>query len=89
MKSSMCGVTQQDAPETIIACYGSLEHALVAIMIAILRSSLFCEVGRFCKGRSSVLSEIVSCWYIRGMLGGVMRKCVRWKASSSVRTSEL
>jgi hypothetical protein len=89
MKSSMCGVAQQDAPELIIACDVTLEHALVAIMIAILRSSLFCEVDRFCKGRSSVLSEIVSCWYIHGILGGVTRKCVRWKARSSVRTSEL
>jgi hypothetical protein len=64
MKSSMFGVTHQDAPESIIACDVSLEHALVAIMIAILRSSLFSEVDRFCKGRISVLSEIVSCWYI-------------------------
>jgi hypothetical protein len=61
MKPSMCGVTQQDAPELIIVCDVSVEHALVAIMIAILRSSLFCEVERFCKGRSSALSEIVSC----------------------------
>jgi hypothetical protein len=61
MKSSMCGVTQQDALESIIACDVSEEHALVAIMIAILRSSLFYEVDRYCKGRSSVLSEIVSC----------------------------
>jgi hypothetical protein len=89
MKSAMCGVTQQDVPESIIACDVSLEHALVAIMIDILRSSLFFYVDRVCKGRSSVLSEIVSCWYLRGMLGGVMRKCVRWKARSSVRTSEL
>jgi hypothetical protein len=35
----MCGVTQQDVPETIMLCDVSLEHALVAIMIAILRSS--------------------------------------------------
>jgi hypothetical protein len=93
MKSAMFGVTQQDAPESIIACNVYLEHALVAIMphimIAILRSLFFCEVDRCCKGRSSVLLEIVSCWYIRGMLGGVVRKCVRWKARSSIRTSEL
>jgi hypothetical protein len=82
-------VTQQDAPESIIACDVSLEHALVAIMIAILNSSLFCDVDRVCRGRSSVLEDMVSCWHIRGMLGGVMRKCVRWKARSSVRTSEL
>jgi hypothetical protein len=61
MKFSMCGVTQQDALELIIACDVSLEHALVSIMIAILRISLFYEVDIFCKGRSSVLSEIVSC----------------------------
>jgi hypothetical protein len=37
----MCGVTQQDAPESIMACDFSVEHVLVAIMIAILRSSVF------------------------------------------------
>jgi hypothetical protein len=82
-------VTQQDAPELIIACDVSVEHELVAIMIAILNSSLFCDVDQFCRGRLSVLADIVSCWYIRGMLGGVMRKCVRWKERSSVRSSEL
>jgi hypothetical protein len=61
MKSSMCGVTQQDAPESIIACDVSVENALVAIMIAILRSSFFCDIYRFCRGRSSVLADIVSC----------------------------
>jgi hypothetical protein len=62
MKSSMCGVTQQDALQSIIACYVSVEHALVSVMIAILRSSVFCDVDGFCSGRSSVLADIVSCW---------------------------
>jgi hypothetical protein len=61
MKSSMRGVTQQDAPESIIACDVSVEHVLVAIMIAILRSSVFCDVDRFWRGRSSVLADTVSC----------------------------
>jgi hypothetical protein len=58
----MCGVTQQDAPESIMACDVSVEHVLAAIMLAILRSSVFCDVDQFCRGRSSVLSDIVSCW---------------------------
>jgi hypothetical protein len=62
MKSSMCGVTQQDDPESIMACDVSVEHVLVAIMIAILRSSVFCDVDRFRRGRSYVLSDTVSCW---------------------------
>jgi hypothetical protein len=54
-KSSMYGVTQHDAPESIMACDVSFVHAFVASRIAILRSLLFCKFGRFCSDKSSLL----------------------------------
>jgi hypothetical protein len=51
-KSSMYGVTQYDAPESIMACDVSFVHVFVAIRIAILRSSLFCKFERCCNGKS-------------------------------------
>jgi hypothetical protein len=51
-KSSMYGVTQHDAPESIMACDVSFVHVFVAIGISILRISLFCKFERFCNGKS-------------------------------------
>jgi hypothetical protein len=39
----MYGVTQHDAPASIMACDVSFVHASVAIRIDILSSSLFCK----------------------------------------------
>jgi hypothetical protein len=61
MKYSMYGVTQHDAPESIMACDVSFVHAFVAISTAILMSSLFCKFDRFCRGKSSCSSDAVSC----------------------------
>jgi hypothetical protein len=41
MKSSMYGVTQHDAPESMIACDISFAQALLAMIIAILSNALF------------------------------------------------
>jgi hypothetical protein len=90
MKSSMYGVTHHDAPKSIIACDVYLVHAMVVISMAILKSSFFCKFDLFCRGKKpSCLSDAASYRYKHGMLGGVIRKCVRWKARSSVSTSEL
>jgi hypothetical protein len=40
-KSSRCGVTQQDAPESIIDCVISCVKALLALSMAIFNSVLF------------------------------------------------
>jgi hypothetical protein len=40
-KSSRCGLTQHDAPESIIACVISCVEALIAISTAIFNSVLF------------------------------------------------
>jgi hypothetical protein len=61
IKSSMYGVTQHDAPESIIACDVSFVHVFVAIRIAILSSSLFCKFDRLCNGKSSLSSDAASC----------------------------
>jgi hypothetical protein len=61
MKSSMYGVTQHDAPESIIACDVSFDHALFAISMAILRSSLFCMFDLFFRGKSYCSSHAASC----------------------------
>jgi hypothetical protein len=76
MKSSIYGVTQYDAPESIMAWDVSLVHVFGAITIAILRSSLFCKFDQCCNGESSLLSDAASWLYIRRMFGGVIRKCV-------------
>jgi hypothetical protein len=52
MKSSIYGVTQHDAPESIMAWDFSLVHVFVAMRISILRSSLFCKFDWCCKGKS-------------------------------------
>jgi hypothetical protein len=57
----MYGVTQHDAPESIMACDVSFVHAFVAIRVDILSSSLFCKFDRFCNGKSSLSSDAVSC----------------------------
>jgi hypothetical protein len=77
MKSSIYGVTQHDAPESIMVWGVSLVHVFVAMRIAILRSSLFCKFDWCCNGKSSLSSDAASWLYIRGMFGGVIRKCVR------------
>jgi hypothetical protein len=77
MKSSIYGVTQYDTPESIMVWDVSLVHVFVAMGIAILRSSLFCKFYRCCNGKSSLSSDAASWLYIRGMFGGVIRKCVR------------
>jgi hypothetical protein len=51
-KSLMYGVTQNDAPESIMECDVSLVHVFVAIRIAILRSSLFCKFEHFFNDKS-------------------------------------
>jgi hypothetical protein len=56
----MCGVTQHDAPESI-ACDVSFAHAFIAIMIAILSSSLFWIVDLFCRDKSSLSSDAMAC----------------------------
>jgi hypothetical protein len=61
MKSSMYGVTQHDAPESMIPCDVSFVHVFVAITNAILRSSLLCMVDLFCWGKSSCSSDAASC----------------------------
>jgi hypothetical protein len=61
MKSAIYGVTQHDALESIIACDVSFVHVLVDISTAIFRSSLFCMVDIFCRGKSSCSSDVVSC----------------------------
>jgi hypothetical protein len=61
IKTSMYGVMQYDAPESIRACAISFIHALVAISTAIVSSSLFCKVDRFCRGKSSWSSDAASC----------------------------
>jgi hypothetical protein len=77
MKSLIYGVTQHDAPESIMAWDVSLVHVFVAIRIAILRSSLFCKFDQCCNGKSSLSAHAASWLYIRGMFGGVIQKCVR------------
>jgi hypothetical protein len=77
MKSSIYGVKQHDALESIMAWDVSLVHVFVAMMIAILRRPLFCKFVRCCNGKSSFSFDAVSWLYIRGMFGGVIRKCVR------------
>jgi hypothetical protein len=77
MKSSIYGVTQHDAPESIMVWDVYLVHVFVAIRIAIFRSSLFCSFDRCCNGKSSLSYYAASWLYIRGMFGGVIRKCVR------------
>jgi hypothetical protein len=57
----MYGVTQHDAPESIMACDVSFVHAFDGISTAILSSSLFCKVDRFCRGKSSWSSDAASC----------------------------
>jgi hypothetical protein len=57
----MYGVTEHDAPESIIACDVSFVHAFVAISTAILSISLFCKLDRFCRGKSSCSSNAASC----------------------------
>jgi hypothetical protein len=57
MKSSIYGVTQHDAPESIMACDVYVVHKFVAVRIAILRSSLFCKFEQFCNGKSSLSSD--------------------------------
>jgi hypothetical protein len=49
MKSSINGVMQHDAPESMIACDVSFVHVFV---VDILSSSLFCIVDLFCRGKS-------------------------------------
>jgi hypothetical protein len=88
MKSSMYGVTHQDAPESIMACDVSFVHMFVSISMAILSSSLFCKFDLFHRGKSSCSSDAASCWYTPWMFGGVIRKCVRWNVRSSVSTSK-
>jgi hypothetical protein len=61
IKSSMYGVTQHDAPESIMACDVSFVHAFVAIRMAILSSSLFFNFDQFCNGKSSLSSDAASC----------------------------
>jgi hypothetical protein len=61
MKSSIYGVMQHDALESMIACYISFVHAFVAIRIAILSSSLFWIVDLFCRGKSLSSSDAMSC----------------------------
>jgi hypothetical protein len=77
MKSSIYGVTQHDAPESFMVCDVSLVHVFVAIMVAILSSSLFCKFERCCNDNSSLSSDAVSWLYRRGMFGDVIRKYVR------------
>jgi hypothetical protein len=60
IKSSMYGVTQHDAPESIMACDVSFVHAFVAVSKAILSSSLCCKLDRFCRGKSSCSSDAAS-----------------------------
>jgi hypothetical protein len=76
MRSSIYGVTQHDAPESIMAWDVSLVHVFVSIWIAILRSLLFCKFDRCYNGKSSLSSDAASWLYKRGMFGGVIRKCV-------------
>jgi hypothetical protein len=57
----MYGVTQHDAPESIMECDDSFVHVFVAIRIAILCISLFCKFDRFCNGKSSLSSYAASC----------------------------
>jgi hypothetical protein len=59
--SSMYGVTQHDAPYSIMACGVYFMHAFDAIRMAILSNSLFCKFDRFCNGKSSLSSDFVSC----------------------------
>jgi hypothetical protein len=60
-KSSMYGVTQHDAPESIMACDVYFVHAFVAINTAILSSSLFSKLDRFCRGKSLLSLDAASC----------------------------
>jgi hypothetical protein len=52
MRSLMYGVTQHDAPESVMECDVYFVHAFVALSMAILRSSLFCKFDLFCRGKS-------------------------------------
>jgi hypothetical protein len=61
IKSSMYGVTQHDALESIMACDVSFVHAFFAIRISILSSWLFCKFDQFCNGKSSLSSDVASC----------------------------
>jgi hypothetical protein len=61
MKSSIYGVTQHDAPDSMIACAIYFVHAFIAIRIAILSSSLICRVDLFCRGKSLSSSDAMSC----------------------------
>jgi hypothetical protein len=61
MKNSMYGVTQHDAPESIVVYDVYFVHVFVAISTAILRSSLFLKFDRFCRGKSSCSSDAASC----------------------------
>jgi hypothetical protein len=47
VKSCMYGVTQQDAPESIIACEISFVQALLAISIVIMINALFLSCDLF------------------------------------------
>jgi hypothetical protein len=60
-KSSMYGVTQHDAPESIVLCDFSFIHAFVAISMDILSSLLFCKLNRFCRGESAWSLDAASC----------------------------
>jgi hypothetical protein len=51
MKYLIYGMTQHDAPESMIACDVSFVHVFIAIRIAILSSSLFCIVDLFYRGK--------------------------------------
>jgi hypothetical protein len=61
MKSSIYGVMQHDAPESMIACDVYFVHAFVAIRIAVFSSSLFWIVNLFCRGKLSLSSDAMSC----------------------------
>jgi hypothetical protein len=65
MKSSMYSVTQNDAPESTMACDVSFVHASVAISTAILRSSLFCKFHRFLvRQKLRHVDTYVECWVV-------------------------
>jgi hypothetical protein len=72
MKSSIYGVTQYDAPESIMVWDDYFVHVFVVMRNEILRSLLFCKFDRCCNGKSSLSSDAVSWLYIRGMFGGVI-----------------
>jgi hypothetical protein len=61
IKSSIYGVMQHDAPESIMACDVFFVHGFFAISTTILSSSLFCKLDRFCRGKLSCSSDAASC----------------------------